>query len=124
LVAVSANRPIVNLGAYGVSIAVSVAREIREAEWQSDVDVESLAQEPAQLSFDELVARQGVPAHLIRGRVEAEIVALVAAGAGEDAICEILGTGRQDIRRRLLRLARKVVMRRLASGFFPEQDQA
>ncbi len=100
-----------NLVAYAGQVACSVASDLRTQEHPRGLAVEKLAAEADRISFDELVARPGLPQGVFRGARQRQIVALVIQGAGIEEISRALGVAHWEARRLISRLAEEVLRR-------------
>lgn len=97
-----------NLVAYAGQVACLVASDLRTQEHPRGLAVEKLAAEADRISFDELVARPGLPQRFFRGARQQQIVALVIQGGGIEEISAALGVARWEARRLTSRLVEEV----------------
>jgi hypothetical protein len=108
LEAVQSGNDIRNLVAYAGQVACSVASDLWTQEHPRGLAVEKLAAEADRISFDELVARPGLPQGFFRGARQRRIVALVIQGAGIEEISAALGVAHWEARRLITWLAEEV----------------
>ncbi|MBL8724125.1 MAG: sigma-70 family RNA polymerase sigma factor [Planctomycetes bacterium] len=101
-----------NLRGFAMTVVQSVVREIRARERVQIAAPDEVELESRPPSFDELVARPGLPLGFLRGAVQKRLVAQVTAGMGLEAISASLGFSIRETKRQVLRLAEWIRARR------------